>query len=293
MPRHSNNAASAPMPKLSEFIVNGAPTSLCWDYISTLSKVVISKYFAKYLEHFDREDLAQLATADAVAFVIKISALQSDSDIKNMRNVLFTRIRNTLSNFIFRSNKLISTDDEILDKQAVYPKSFEIKSDLINMHDLQIDSINSFRAVCLKTWKLFKANGAKRKYYINDSNNKLDDWKVYSEVKNMKTPCDLISSYDKYTDDQIEMLADRLDAVTGQNYFNTLYQLLGDKFLAFLDVFQEDKFNIPSTILVRHILSDVSICEDYNNGMSVDDLATKYNKTTNSIQRIVNSQDII
>lgn len=293
MPRHSNNAASAPMPKLSEFIVNGAPTSLCWDYTSTLSKVVISKYFAKYLEHFDREDLAQLATADAVAFVIKISALQSDSDIKNMRNVLFTRIRNTLSNFIFRSNKLISTDDEILDKQAVYPKSFEIKSDLINMHDLQIDSINSFRTVCLKTWKLFKANGAKRKYYINDSNNTLDDWKVYSEVKNMKTPCDLISSYDKYTDDQIEMLADRLDAVTGQNYFNTLYQLLGDKFLAFLDVFQEDKFNIPSTILVRHILSDVSICEDYNNGMSVDDLATKYNKTTNSIQRIVNSQEII
>jgi len=293
MPRYSSNTVHAPMPKLSEFIIDGAPTDLCWDYISTLSKVVISKYFAKYLEHFDREDLAQLATTDAVAFVIKISKLQTDSDIKNMRNVLFTRIRNTLSNFIFRSNKLISTDDEILDKQAVYPKSFEIKSDLINMHDLQIDSIDSFRTVCLKTWMLFKANGAKRKYYINDSNNTLDDWKAYSEVKNMKTPCDLISSYDKYTDDQIEMLADRLDAVTGQNYFNTLYQLLGDKFLAFLDVFQEDKFNIPSTILVRHILSDVSICEDYNNGMSVEDLATKYNKTTNSIQRIINSQEII
>ena len=291
MPRRSTN--TTPMPKLSEFIVDGKPTDFCWDYISTLSKVVISKYFAKYLEHFDREDLAQLATADAVGFTIKVSTLQTDSDIKNMRNVLFTRIRNTLSNFIFRSNKLISTDDEILDRQVVYPKSFEMKSDLIDMHDLSIDSIDSFRTVSLKTWNLFKTNGAKNKYYINDSNNTLDDWKAYSEVRNMKVPCDLISSYDKYTDDQIEMLASKLDEVTGQNYFNTLYQLLGDKFLAFLDVFQEDKFNIPSTVLVRHILTDVSICEDYNNGTTAEELASKYNKSLNSVQRILNSREVI
>ena len=119
MSRRSNT--TQPMPKLSEFIVDGKPTAFCWNYISTLSKVVISKYFAKYLEHFDREDLAQLATTDAVAFTIKVSTLQKDDDIKNMRNVLFTRIRNTLSNFIFRSNKLISTDDEILDHHTVYP----------------------------------------------------------------------------------------------------------------------------------------------------------------------------
>lgn len=290
MPKHSN---STPMPKLSEMVVDMKPTQLCWDYISALAKVVISKYFNKYLEHFDREDLEQLATTDAVAFMIKVSTIQTDDDIKNMRNVLFTRIRNTLSNFIFRSNKLISTDDEVLDRYTVYPKSSELRSDLIDMHDLSIDSIDSFRTVCLRAWKLFKTNGAKQRYFINNENDTLNDWKVYSEVKNMKVPCDLIDSYDKYTDDQIETLADRLDEVTGQNYFNTLYQLLGDKFLAFLDVFQEDKFTIPSTILVRHILSDVSICEDYSNGATVEDLAVKYNKTPNSIQRIISSREVI
>lgn len=293
MPRRSSNNTQ-PMPKLSAFIIDGKPTDFCWDYISTLSKVVISKYFAKYLEHFDRDDLAQLATADAVAFTIKVASLhKDDDDIRNMRNLLFTRIRNTLSNFIFRSNKLISTDDEILDRQTVYPKSFEMKSDLIDMHDLSIDSIDSFRTVSLRAWNLFKTNGAKRKYFINDSNNSIDDWKAYSEVRNMKVPCDLVSYYDKYSDDQIEALADKLDAVTGQNYFNTLYQLLGDKFLAFLDVFQEDKFNIPSTALVKHVLADISICEDFNNGMTVEELATKYNKTLNSVQRIVNSREVI
>ena len=58
----------------------------------------------------------------------------------------------------------------------------------------------------------------------------------------MKTPCDLISIYDDYTEDQVENLAKCLDASLGQNYFDTLYQLLGDKFLPFLDVFQEDSF---------------------------------------------------
>lgn len=291
MPRRSSN--TQPIPKLSSFIIDGKPTSFCWDYISTLSKVVIAKYFAKYLEHFDRDDLAQLATTDAVAFTIKVSTLQKDDDIKNMRNVLFTRIRNTLSNFIFRSNKLISTDDEILDRHTVDPKSFEIRSDLIDMHDLSIDSIDSFRTVSLHTWNLFRTNGAKRKYFINDSNNSIDDWESYSEVRNMKVPCDLISCYDKYSDDQIEVLANKLDAVTGQNYFNTLYQLLGDKFLAFLDVFQEDRFNIPSTSLVKHVLSDISICEDFDNGVSVDELSKRYNKTTVAIQRILDSREVI
>lgn len=292
MPRRSNSTPT-PMPKLSEMVIQGKPSQLCWDYISTLAKVVIAKYFNKYLEHFDREDLEQLATADAVAFMIKVASTQSDDDIKNIRNVLFTRIRNTLSNFIFRSNKLISTDDDILDRYTVYPKSFELRSDLVDMHDLSINSIDSFREVTLKTWQLFRSNSARQKYAINNSTDTLDDWKAYSEVKNMKSPCDLIDSFDKYTEDQIEALADRLDEVTGQNYFNTLYQLLGDKFLAFLDVFQEDKFNIPSTVLVRHILSDISICEDYTNGATVEELSTKYNKTLNSVQRIINSREVI
>ena len=69
MARHSN---ATPIPKLSEFITDGKPNQTCWDYISTLSKVVVSKYFSKYTEYFDRDDLISLATSDAVAFTIKL-----------------------------------------------------------------------------------------------------------------------------------------------------------------------------------------------------------------------------
>lgn len=291
MPKRSKNAFHAI--KFSDLVVDGKPTEQCWDYCSTLSKAVVSKCFNKYVEYFDKDDLASLATADAVAFSLKVASFHKGDNIKNIRNVLFTRMRNTLSNFIFRSNKLVNTEDDVLDKQIVYPKSFEIKSDLISMYDLSINSIDDFRSVVLNTWKLFKSNGARVKYFISESEDDLKDWEAYSEVRNMKTPCDLISSYDNYSDDQIEALADKLDSITGQNYFNTLYQLLGDKFLAFLDVFQEDKFNIPSTMLVKHLLTDMSICNDYDNGMSVEDISSKYNKSLSSVNKIIASREVI
>lgn len=281
------------IPALIEFFTDGKPNKLCWDYITALAKVVVSKYFYKYLEHFSKDDLAALAVSDAVGFVTRLYANNNVEGVNNARNVLFTRIRNTLSNFVFRSNKLVSTDDEILSHVAVYPKTFGTTSDLIDPHDLTINSIDSFRTICLKTWKLFKTNGATQKYAINNSNDNIEDWFAYSEVKNMKTPCALIEAYNYYTDDQIEALANKLDEVFGQNYFNTLYQLLGDKFLAFLDVFQEDKFTIPSTMLVKHLLTDMSIQEDFDDGLTVDDLANKYSKSVESVQRVLDSREVI
>jgi Mor family transcriptional regulator len=280
-------------PSFNDFFTDGEPNELCWNYISTLSGVVVSKYFSKYLIYFDREDLVSLAISDCASFINKVRELNHSDEIKNLRNVLFTRIRNTLSNFVFRSNKLVRTEDEVLDKFYVYPKSFEIKSDLVSLYDLNIDSIDAFRSVTNRAWKIFLTDSAKQKYFINNNNNDLKDWKTYSEIRNMKTPCDLIDSFDKYTDDQIEALADKLDSVTGQNYFSTLYQLLGNKFLAFLDVFQEDKFNIPSTMLVKHLLTDMSICEDFDNGMSTEDISNKYNKSLTTINKVIAARKAI
>lgn len=280
---------------LSDFVIDNEPTQFCWEYITTLASVVISKYFHKYLEHFDREDLASLAISDATAFIIKVVKINDNetNEIKNIRNLLFTRIRNTLSNFIFRSNKLVVTEDEVLDLNIVYPKSYDFKHDLINLDELDIDSIESFRSISLKVWNLFLTNSAIKKYFINDNNNNLEDWEAYSEVRNMKKACDLINVYDNYTEDQIEALADKLDESSGQNHFNTLYQLLGNKFLAFLDVFQEDKFSIPSTVLVKHLLTDMSIIEDYENGSSLEDLSKQYNRSLTSINKIISSKEVI
>ena len=109
----------------------------------------------------------------------------------------------------------------------------------------------------------------------------------------MKRPCDLINAYNNYSDEQIEMLADKLDSSTGQNQFSTLYQLLGDKFLAFMDVFQEDKFIIPSTVLVKHLLTNISIYKDYQDGMSIEELNNKYNRSQESLKKIIASQEAI
>lgn len=293
MANKTSNSTINQNPKLSEFVIDGEATEICWKYISTLSKVVVSKYFAKYLEYFDKDDLVSLAISDAVEFIKKVASSRKDEDIKNMRNVLFTRIRNTLSNFVFRSNRLVSTADEILDRHIVNPKFDDVNSDLIDLHDLSIDSLESFREVSLRAWQLFNKNGAKQKYTVTNDTDYIEDWEAYSEVRNMKSPCALISEFNNYTEDQIESLADKLDSVTGQNYFSTLYQLLGDKFLAFLDVFQEDKFNIPSTSLVKHILTDMSIFEDHSNGLSVSDLSNKYHKSESSIQKILASKEVI
>ena len=291
--KSNSNNTNTSIPRICDFLTDGIPNQRCWDYVSTLANVVITKYFYKYLDHFDKEDLCSLATTDCIAFFKRVAANNSDTEINNLRNVLFTRIRNSVSNFVFRSNRLVSTEDEVLDRYAVYPKSFGIKSDVVDMHDLTIDSIDSFRTISLRTWLLFKSNGSYNKTRDNGILEAIKDWEAYSEVKNMKTPCDLISIYDDYTEDQVENLAKCLDASLGQNYFDTLYQLLGDKFLPFLDVFQEDSFEIPSTSYIKNLLTDLSILEDHNDGLSIEDLSNKYDKTPAVIERIINSKEVL
>lgn len=281
------------IPKLSELVVNGEPTITCWKYSTFLSKVVISKCFSKYLDHFDIEDLSNLSICDAVDFSVKLASNQTDDDIKNLRNVLFTRMRNTLSNFIFRSNKLVDTEDEILDQTIVYPNSSLSKIETVSLEDLEINSIDSCRLISLRTWRLFQTNGVHQNYSISNYSDDIEDWETYSEVKNMKTPCDLINIYDLYTDDQIEKLASKLDEQTGNNCFNVLYQLLGDKFLPFLDVFQEDKIKIPSTTFIKHLLTDIEICEEHSSGSSIEELADKYNKSESVVNKILNARELI
>ena len=134
---------------INDFIIDGKPTQQCWDYISNLAKVVISKYFYKYTDYFDKDDLTSLAISDAVAFTIKVAENNNSgcNVIKNVRNVLFTRIRNTLSNFIFRSNKLVNTEDEILDLNIVYPTpfyTFQILTSSYYMINLAFESNQRF-----------------------------------------------------------------------------------------------------------------------------------------------------
>ena len=81
---------------------------------------------------------------------------------------------------------------------------------------------------------------------------------------------------------------------TASSYSEALQMLANYTFdLAFLDVFQEDKFNIPSTSLVKKILTDMSIFEDFDKGLTVETLSNKYNKSQKVIQRVIDSREVI
>ena len=56
MPRSSKNNSNTTC-KFSDFIEDGKPTETCWKYISNLAKAVVLKYFYKYTEYFDKDDL--------------------------------------------------------------------------------------------------------------------------------------------------------------------------------------------------------------------------------------------
>lgn len=279
--------------KLEDLIVDGNPTEFCWNFVTKLSNAIVSKYFSKYTSFFSREELTQLAICDSVDFAKKLYDLDAGGSIKNVRNVFFTRIRNTLSNFVFRSNRLVPTEDITIElsKKSEKPASAIIpdihKDEFISVLGDLTESLDSVRGITAKTWLYFLESTPVSKYTINYTNNSLDDWISYSEVKNMKAPCDLINAYDTYSEDQVEVLSEKLDTLAGENYFNILYQLLGDKFLAFLDIFQDSEFKVPAATQVKKMLKNIAINDDYNDGVSIEDLANKNNLSPEAINKII------
>ena len=278
---------------LEDLIVNGNPTEFCWSFVTKLSNAIVSKYFSKYATFFSREELTQLAICDSVEFAKKLYSLDVGGSIGNLRNVFFTRIRNTLSNFVFRSNRLVPTEDITieLNKKSEKPTATIIqaihKDDFLSVLGNLAESLDSVRSITAKTWLYFLESNPVSKYTINYTNNLLDDWISYSEVINMKAPCDLINAYDTYSEDQVEVLSEKLDTLAGDNYFNTLYQLLGDKFLAFLDIFQETVFKVPPSTQVKKMLKNIAINDDYNDGVSIEDLANKNNLSPEAVNKII------
>lgn len=258
MPRSSTKPKCS---TLSDFIVNSKLTENGWVYIYDLSQVVVLKYFHKYFNSFDKDDLIQLGVSDCASFLIKLE--NSELEIRNIRNILFTRIRNTVSNYIFRSSKMISTEDTLMDLNIVTPFENEDSEDLCyNTENLIFNNVDELRSTTLNSWK------------------------IYLEFHSMKKPCDLISINNTYDESDIETLASVLDSTSDSNYFTTLHGLLGDLFLVFLDIFQEDRFKIPSTILVKKKLEYIKIYKDSKH-MSVADLASKYSKSETSILKIL------
>lgn len=97
---------------LESFIVNSRITDYGWKYIQSLAKTIVFRYYRTY----DTEDLISLAITDLAEFLL---ILESGNDVpRSIRNVLFTRGRNTVSNYLYHRRKAVPTEDEILDTQV-------------------------------------------------------------------------------------------------------------------------------------------------------------------------------
>lgn len=139
MPKQSKDK----FPKqLSELVKDHEITPIGWDYISSLSKVVVMRYYRTY----DTEDLISLSIMDLAEFLL---ILENGENPRNLRNVLFTRSRNTVSNYLYHKKKYVPTDDVELDVN-------EAEEDLECDIKYEFNSIEQARLLSLEIWRYYE-----------------------------------------------------------------------------------------------------------------------------------------
>lgn len=76
-----------------------------WQYITSLADVVIHRYYRTY----DVEDLVSLVVVDAAEFLLRVEQNMDSGAMvpRSIRNVLFTRMRNVASNYLYKLRRLV------------------------------------------------------------------------------------------------------------------------------------------------------------------------------------------
>ena len=142
------------MPKqadtLESFIKNSQITEYGWTYISNLSKTVAYRYYRTY----DTEDLISMAIPDLAEFLILIE--QGNNVPRSIRNVLFTRARNSMSNYLYHRRKAVPTEDEILDLQV--SKEYAV-ADIV----YDFSTVEEAHLLSLKLWRYYEGAREEKK----------------------------------------------------------------------------------------------------------------------------------
>lgn len=130
---------------LESFIVNSKITDYGWKYIQSLAKTIVFRYYRTY----DTEDLISLAITDLAEFLL---ILEEGNDVpRSIRNVLFTRGRNTVSNYLYHRRKAVPTEDEILDTQVSDDYLFD---DIL----YEYNTLEEAHLLSLELWRYFRAS---------------------------------------------------------------------------------------------------------------------------------------
>lgn len=135
---------------LESFIKNSQITDYGWNYISNLSKTVAYRYYRTY----DTEDLISMAIPDLADFLILIE--QGNNVPRSIRNVLFTRARNSMSNYLYHRRKAVPTEDEILDLQV--SKEYAV-ADIV----YDFSTVEEAHLLSLKLWRYYEGAREEKK----------------------------------------------------------------------------------------------------------------------------------
>ena len=131
-----------------DFVKNSQITDFGWQYIASISKTVCYRYYRTY----DTEDLISMAITDLAEFLLLID--QGNNIPRSIRNVLFTRARNSMSNYLYHRRKAVPTEDEILDLQV--SKEYAV-ADIV----YDFSTVEEAHLLALKLWRYYE--GAKEK----------------------------------------------------------------------------------------------------------------------------------
>jgi hypothetical protein len=104
----------------------------------------------RYYRKHDTEDLISMAIPDLAEFLI---VLEKSEDVpRSIRNVLFTRARNSMSNYLYHRRKDVPTEDEILDSHI----SKEYEDDKEDTPSYDFTTLEEAHLLSLKLWRLYK-----------------------------------------------------------------------------------------------------------------------------------------
>lgn len=140
LPRHTSNPDT-----LDSYIKDSTITEYGWSFIRSLSKTVAHRYYRTY----DTEDLISLAITDLADFLILIE--KGNNVPRSIRNVLFTRARNSMSNYLYHRRKAVSTEDEELDTQT--SRDFIVEDVPIKY---EFSTLEEAHLLSLRLWRLYE-----------------------------------------------------------------------------------------------------------------------------------------
>lgn len=135
--------------RLDQFIApESGLTEFGWLYLQMLAYSVSGKHY----RYEDQSSLNTLAVSDCAYWLDK-KVRHFKGKISNLRAILYTRMRNTMSNSLYKDNKYIPTEDTTLDRNFS-PTTLVIECDEVDpvLLDYSFRDVKEARLLSLKLW---------------------------------------------------------------------------------------------------------------------------------------------